>query len=376
MAFSLNEISKDNKKSQTTDFKSLLDKEISFCKGGFNNKKKESFYSELGVLLNAGINLKDSLTLLHDELDKNKDKELVNQILNQIIKGSNFSESIKDQKGFSEYEYYSLKIGEETGTLNKVTQELGLFFRRKNEQRKNLMNAISYPIVVLITAVLSVFFMLKFVVPMFADIFKQNGVELPLLTRVIIQASSMMERYFWVFIFFMLTFIVCIRFVKKKEWYQKIVSRLILKIPFIGELVRKIHLAQFTQAVAFLTGANVPLLNSLELTKKMIDFYPLKTALTEVEKDVIIGNVLSKSLEPYSIFDSRMISLIRVAEETNQNEYIFEKLTVQYNEDVQHKSKMLSTILEPIIIVVLGSLVALILISMYLPMFKLSTVLG
>lgn len=376
MAFSLNEISKENSTREAMDFRNLLEREISLGRVGFNNRKKESFYTELGVLLNAGINLRDSLTLLHDELKKEKDKALLDQMLSQIVQGSNFSNSIKDLKGFSEYEYYSIKIGEETGTLNKVSQELGLFYKRKNEQRKNLMNAISYPIVVLITALLSVFFMLKFVVPMFADIFRQNGVELPFLTKIIIKASNIMQSYFWVFLVLVIIVLLFIKMVKKKEWYQKITTSILLKIPFIGDLVRKIHLAQFTQAVALLTSAKVPLLNSLQLTKKMIDFYPLKKALNEIEKAVIVGNVLSKSLKPFKIFDRRMISLIKVAEETNQNEYIFERLSVQYNEDVQYKSKMLSTILEPVIIIILGSLVALILISMYLPMFKLSTVLG
>lgn len=376
MAFSIKEISKEKKKRQSLDFKSLLEKDISIGNGGFNNKKKEGFYSELGVLLNAGINLKDSLSLLLDEVKKPKDKEMFNQMVTQIVQGSNFSDCIRDIKGFSEYEFYSLKIGEETGTLHKVTVELGLFFRRKNEQRKNLMNAISYPIVVLITALLSVFFMLKFVVPMFADIFKQNGVELPVLTKIIIKLSLLMEQYFWIFLIITLGIFILFKSVQKKELYKKISSTFILKIPFVGELIRKMYLAQFTQAVALLTSANIPLLNSLQLTLKMIDFYPLKFALKNVEKSVLEGKVLSDSLRPYKIFDGKMVSLIKVAEETNQNDYIFSRLTIQYNEEVQYKSKMLSTIIEPIIIIVLGSLVALILVAMYLPMFKLSTVLG
>lgn len=376
MAFSISEIEKDKKSAPSINFKKILEKEITLGNGGFNNKRKEAFYTELGVLLNAGINLKNSLSLLTEEIKKTKERKLVEDLIKRIVHGSNFSDGIKNLKGFSEYEFYSLKIGEQTGTLNKVTEELGLFFKRKNEQRKNLMNAISYPIVVLTTAVLSVFFMLKFVVPMFADIFKQNGVELPFLTKVIISASSMMEKYFWVVVFFILSVILVVKAVRKKEFYKKVSSSVILRIPFVGELIRKTYLAQFTQAVALLTSANVPLLNSLQLTLKMIDFYPLKSALQSVEKSVLEGIVLSESLRPFKIFDGKMISLIKVAEETNQNDYIFNKLSIQLNEEIQYKSKMLSTILEPIIIILLGSLVALILVAMYLPMFKLSTVLG
>ena len=166
------------------------------------------------------------------------------------------------------------------------------------------------------------------------------------------------------------------KMVSKKTWYKKYTAKILLKIPFIGELLRKMYIGQFTQAVALLTTAKVPVLNSIQLTKKMIDFYPLQMALQDVEAKILSGTALSESLKVHKIFDSKMISLLKVAEETNQNEFIFERLTSQYNEEIQYKSKMLSTVLEPLIIIFLGALVAVILIAMYLPMFTLSTVLG
>jgi type IV pilus assembly protein PilC len=297
-------------------------------------------------------------------------------MVNTILEGTPFSESIKNSKDFTEYEYYSLKIGEETGTLQKVTKELGLFFRRRNEQHRTVMNALSYPIVVLITAMLAVLFMLRYVVPMFGDIFKQNQVELPWLTKMVVSASNLFQRYFWAALLLLILIFVLRKIISKKIWYRKVASRLLLKIPFIGDLVRKMYVGQFTQAVALLTTAKVPVLNSIQLTKKMIDFYPLQIALQHIESKILQGNSLSESLKEHSIFDAKMVSLLKVAEETNQNEFIFERLTTQYNDEIQYKSKMLSTALEPLIIIFLGALVAVILIAMYLPMFTLSTVLG
>ncbi len=376
MAFRLDHIGIEKKSNNSIQIKNLLEKEITLFGSSFNNKKKEAFYTELSVLLNAGISLKDALTLIVEEQSKKNDKILLSQIIDNIILGKNFSDAVKLHSVFTEYEYYSLKIGEETGTLEKVVKELGVFFRRRNEQRKNIMNALSYPIVVFSTAFLAVFFMLKYVVPMFADIFKQNGVELPALTKFIIAASEGLSNYFWIIVILIGAIFIIKRMIQKKEMYKKISASILLKIPFVGELVRKMYLAQFTQAVALLTSAKVPVLNSLQLTKKMIDFYPLKIALEKVEKAVLTGESLSNSLKLHPIFDRKMVSLIKVAEETNQNEYIFDRLTTQYNDEIQHKSKMLSTVLEPLIIIVLGALVAIILVSMYLPMFKLSTVLG
>ncbi|AOW20783.1 type II secretion system F family protein [Urechidicola croceus] len=375
MAFKLDSIpSKKEKKS--FDLDSILKREITFLSKPFSNKKKEALYTELSVLLNAGISLKDALSLITQEFKNKKDKALFENIIESIIKGSSFSNAISTSKDFTEYEYHSLKIGEETGTLQKVTKELGLFFKRRNEQKRNIINALTYPIVVLSTALLAVVFMLKFVVPMFADIFKQNNVELPWITKVIMSFSNGFQKYFGVFILLIMLLLVFRKMISKKEWFQKFATRFLLKIPFVGELVRKMYIAQFTQATALLTGAKVPILNAVQLTSNMIPFYPLKKGLIAVEKQILLGKSLSASLKSQKIFDSKMVSLIKVADETNQNEFIFQRLTEQYNDEIQHKSKMLSTILEPLIIIILGTIVAVILIAMYLPMFKLSTVIG
>ena len=378
MAFNLDNIPKNKKSkdSRISSIENILKKEITFFSKPFSNKNKEAFYTELSVLLNAGITLKNSLSLVGEEQKKKIDTELIENIIKNIIVGKSLSEAIKLANVFTEYEYYSLKIGEETGSLQKVTNELGLFYRRKNEQRRNILNALSYPIIVLITALFAVIFMLQFVVPMFVGIFKQNKVELPWLTKVIVAASEGFQHNFASIVFLILALIIMRFFISKKQWYKKLASNLLLKIPYVGELLRKIYIAQFTQATALLVGAKVPLLSCIQLTKKMIDFYPLQFALSNIEKDIIQGKELSESLGNYPIFDRKMISLLKVAEQTNQNEYIFERLTRQYNEDIQHQSKLLSTVLEPLIIVFLGALVGVILIAMYLPMFKLSTVIG
>ena len=376
MAFKLDSIPTAQNQKKTIDFDSLLKKEITLFQKPFSNKKKEAFYTELAVLLNAGISLKDTLSLITQEFKNKKDTVLFSTIIDDIVKGSSFSDAISNSKDFTEYEYYSIKIGEETGTLQKVTKELGLFFKRRNEQKRNIINALTYPVVILTTALLAVLFMLKFVVPMFADIFKQNNVELPWITKVIMSFSDGFQKYFGVFMLIVIALLIFKKAITKKEWYQKFSSSFVLKIPFVGELVRKMYMAQFTQATALLTSAKVPMLNSIQLTYNMIPFYPLKEGLKQVEKQILAGKSLSESLKLQSIFDAKMVSLIKVADETNQNEFIFQRLTEQYNDEIQHKSKMLSTIIEPLIIIVLGAIVGVILIAMYLPMFKLSTVMG
>ena len=354
----------------------LLKKEITLFGSSFGNKKKEAFYTELNVLLQAGLTLKDALHLIAEEQSKAADKKIVQDLQNEIIAGRNFSEAIKKQKDFSEYEFYSIQIGERTGTLERVFKELGVFYQRKNQQRRTIIGALSYPAIVMFTAFAAIAFMLNFVVPMFESIFKQNSTELPWLTRVIIRASEVFDRYFWVGLLVVIGCIVFFRLSRKKNWYRKFTARFSLRIPFVGEFIRKIKIAQFTQAINLLTSAKVPLLNGIQLTKKMINYYPLQEGLEKVEHDLLQGKSLSESIENVRIFDKKMSSLIKVAEETNQNETIFKRLTEQYNQEVEYQSKMISSTIEPIIVLVLGAIVALVLIAMYLPMFKLSTIIG
>ncbi|WP_299118256.1 type II secretion system F family protein [uncultured Tenacibaculum sp.] len=377
MAFQLDNIQKNKKdKKDSFDINSILKKEINLFGNSFSNKKKEAFYTELAVLLHAGLELKDSIELIGTEQKKEIDKDLFQNIINNLIEGKNLSDAIKKQKHFSEYEYYSIQIGEKTGTLQKVIEELGLFFKRKNEQRRTILSALSYPIVVLCTAFLAILFMLQFVVPMFADIFKQNKVELPWLTQQIIFFSESFAKYYWLGGFVLIGIFIFIKLFRKKVWYRKLFSKILLKTPFVGDFIRKVRIAQFTQAISLLVSAKVPLLNGIQLTRKMIHFYPLQISLKHIEDDILLGKTLYKSISKQSFFDKKMASLIKVAEETNQTETIFNRLTYQYNQEIEYKSKMISATIEPIIILLLGGIVAIVLIAMYLPMFQLSTVIS
>lgn len=377
MGFQLDNI-QTAKKNQpnNADKTSFLQKEIILFGNSFSNKVKEDFYTELSVLLKAGITLKDALELIEESLKKKSQKEKLNTISKAIVSGASLSEAIDHHKEFSEYEYYSLKIGEETGTLIEVSKQLGEFFARKNEQRRNLISALTYPTIILATAVLVVIFMLNYVVPMFQDIFEQQKVELPAITKFIITCSEFLKIYGWILLLGFVILIGSRAFFNKKPWYKKIKDRFILRLPFIGEFVKTVYLSQFTQAVSLLTASKVPVVNSIQLVKQMINFYPLQNALESVEQDILKGKSLSDSLKPHKLFDNKMVALVKVAEETNQNEFIFQRLNTQYSTQVQQKSKLLSTLLEPIIIMVVGLLVGVILIAMYLPMFRLSSVLG
>ncbi|WP_269225698.1 type II secretion system F family protein [Flavobacterium eburneipallidum] len=378
MAFKLENIPNKSSVSHNkpSSLEELLKMEIVLFGERFNNKKKQAFYQELSVLLKAGITFKEGLTLIVDSLKKNADKELIQSILNDVINGKPFSEALLASKSFTEYEFYSLQIGEETGTTAQVCQELGVFYERKNEQKRIIIAALTYPSIVLTTAVVVVVFMLSYVVPMFQDIFRQNNVELPVLTKAIVKLSAWTKSYGVYGLLLLVGMLFAGRLFKDNIKYRTGLHYFILKIPILGAFITKVYLAQFTQAVALLTTAKVPLLNSIQMVKKMIRFVPLQDALEKVENSILKGNSLSVSLKENALFDNRIISLVKVAEETNQTEYVFQQLSEQYNQEVVQQSKVMTTVLEPLIILFVGVLVAVLLVAMYLPMFQLSSAIG
>jgi len=364
------ESSKDNLRLTT-----LLKTEITFG-SIFNNRKKEDFYIELAVLLKAGIQLKDAIVLLEQNQKKQPVRDFFHNMSESLIAGQSLFEVLQENKAFTEYEYYSVKIGEETGSLPRIVTELGKFYAQKNIQRRNLINAMAYPLIILSTAVLVVVFMLRMVVPMFEDIFKQNGVELPAITRAIITCANFLKDYGGFIIVLTIMSLFLRKLLLKKLWFKVLADKMIQRIPFFGVFVTTVYLAQFTQAVSLLTSSKIAMLQSIQLVRRMIHFTPLNEALEYVEKQVLAGVSLHESMGQNKIFDNKMISLVRVAEETNQTAFIFERLSEQYAQEVQQKSKMIGTLIEPFIIIIIGLLVGIILIAMYLPMFKLSTVIG
>jgi type IV pilus assembly protein PilC len=161
--------------------------------------------------------------------------------------------------------------------------------------------------------------------------------------------------------------------VRKNPQFRRITSQLMLGTPTIGKIVNKVYMARFCQNMALLLGSKTPLLKSLGMVRNMIGFYPYEKALETIESDVLHGMLLNQSMQKFKFFDKRLLALTRVAEEVNQLDNIFGKLSVQYSEELEHEINIIGNILEPALIIFVGALVAIILISMYLPLFQLSS---
>ncbi len=347
--------------------------EISFFKG-LKPQLKERYFSEMGMLLSAGVDLQTILELSAQSTDKNKKLLAINnQVLASVTQGGGLAEAMEKTGQFTPFDCYSVLIGENTGELGFVFNRLQSYYSKQIIQKRKITSALSYPIIVLCTTFGAIYFMMSFVVPMFADTLKRFGGELPGITKAIIAIS---ENIGWYFLVLVLVGILAGTYYyrnKSKPNVQRITANLLLKIPIIGKMVRKIQLSQFAQAMDILLSAKVSLLESIELTQKMISFYPLSHALQMIKEDIRNGSFFYKSMEKQPFFDSSMTALIKIGEEVNQLDVIFQQLGKQYESELDYQSGILLSILEPITILVLAVVVGVILVAMYLPMFKIGT---
>lgn len=353
-------------------FQKLLSYEIRLGGNGNINKKKQEFYSELGTLLEAGVEVKSALELIEAGLKKGKFREMTGRIHENLINGKSLAEAFEMEKVFSQYETVSLRIGEESGKLDRVIAELGCYFEKKIEQKKKLSGAFTYPVIVVLVALVAVFFMMRFVVPMFEDVFKRFNNELPEITQKVIGISHWIGVNFIFIVLFIAAIVVFVIRFREKYWFRTTWHALLRRVPFFGEMSRKMYMARFCSSMELLISSQAPLVTSLELVKQMIQYYPLELALGQISKDVVSGIPLHDSMARFAVFDRKMLSMVRVGEEVNQLAPMFAKLRQMYEADTEHNTAMMGTIMEPVIIIFVGLIVGVVLISMYLPMFKMN----
>lgn len=351
----------------------LLNTEIKLFEKKFDAKQKEWFYSELGVLLSAGVDIKTAFEIIEQETSNKKHLKLITEIKTDVLRGSGVYVAFEKHNSiFSSYESQSIKIGEETGKLSEVLLELGKYYTSAIKLRRQIIGTLTYPIIVITLAVFIVYFMLSFVVPMFGDIFKQTGGQLPETTRLLIKISNKSS-----FIFYSLLSLVLLGFTlhktqSSKNWYRSFTSHLFLKIPIVNKLIQKIYLARFCQSMRLLMGAKVLFTEALALVENMIGYYPIEKAIKQARQDVIAGSSLHESLAKHKIFPAKLTALIKVSEEVNAPEMIFDKLANQYSDEIEHQQAVIGKVIEPFFIIVLGLIIGFILVAMYMPLFQIS----
>lgn len=350
-----------------------LNKDIQLFGSSLNDKKKERFFHSLSILINERITISQTLETIIAEQESEKDKILYQSIYDDLVAGLGFHQALQKSGKFTNYDFYSVKIGEETGKLGRVLKDIHQFYSKRLEQKRKLLAALSYPVVVLLVAFVTVVFMLSVIVPLFSDIFNRFDGELPLLTKYIVSCSDFIKNELSLIILGIALLGIALFFLFKQAWFQRWSDVFLLKLPFVGDLVHKIYLSRFCHNMALLNSAKVPLIEALKLVQKMIPFYPLQELCADMQNGLFKGISLYQSMEGKSIVPPKVISMVKIGEEVNQLDVMFEKLANIYEDELNYKMQVINNVIEPLLIVFLGIIVGVILIGMYLPIFKLST---
>ncbi|MBB5395100.1 type II secretion system F family protein [Mucilaginibacter sp. AK015] len=359
--------------SVTSQIAALFEKDFSFGGSGLSDEKKEYLYLELGALLRAGVDFKSAFELVASGQKKPQDAALFNRILQDVVEGASFSMALKGSGKFTLYEIYSIEIGEESGQLQQVLADLAYFYKTKITQRRTIISALTYPAIVLSASVGALAFMMRFVVPMFSDIFRRSGGELPWITQKMIAISDGFGLYGGTAALAVIVLIAVAFYYRNTLWFRDYASRIVLRTPLAGPLTQKIYLARLSNAMRLLINARLPLLRAIMLCRQMIGFFPLEKALAVIERDILSGVQLHMSMQQFAVFPPKMIQLIKVGERTNQLDAFFEWIGSQYVAEAELQTASLSRIMQPVIIIILGIVVGVIVIAIYLPLFQISS---
>lgn len=344
----------------------------SYKKAVIKDKGKYILFSQLYSLLSSGLNFSHSFELLIQGEEKKKEAGILKEVYNKVLVGNEFWKSLEMVGAFTELDCGVIRIGEETGKIDQSLLFLSDYYQKKNEQKRMLTSALSYPLIVIITAFLVLFFMITVVVPMFEQVYSRMGGNLPEVTQFIIRLSSHFPSVITVTSIILLCLITVRLLYGKTEEYQQLTSKLLLHIPFIGSLIRKHYQAQFCKLLYLLVSSDVPLLRSLTMLESIIRFYPYRKSFNVIAKGLSRGDSFSKNMERYrDIYGYKLITLIRVGEETNRLPSMLFSQSKDITSELEHELKQLGNILEPILILGVGGIVAFVLIAMYMPMFQL-----
>jgi type IV pilus assembly protein PilC len=327
--------------------------------------------------MKSGIDIISALELSKSNFKKSKETIMIDKIIYNITNGSSIHEAFQNTKMFDNYETYCIKVGEETGQLKKVFIDISTYYKKRIEQKKKFISALSYPIIVLVTTILVMLFMVHFVIPMFGEIFKRFGSDLPPLTKKVVAFSSFFKSTFLYFVGgFIILYFINKFFLSKRDSYLLYKSKLILHIPIWKDIVKKNQLSKLCMIFELMLEAKVPLAQTIDFAYDIVDFYPIKKSMKYVGGELIKGKPFHKGMSECKIYDKRMITLIQISEESNSLHTMFKQLREQYEDEVDEKINKLRAAIEPVMLLLIGSFVTLILIAMYLPIFKMGSSFG
>ncbi|HSB36325.1 MAG TPA: type II secretion system F family protein [Thermoanaerobaculia bacterium] len=340
--------------------------------GKVNSRRLAIFTRQVSVMIDAGLPLVQCLEILGSQQDNRLFQKIILAVRQDVEAGSSLAEAMrKHPKAFDDLYVNMVAAGEAGGILDTILRRLSTYIEKAVKLKGQVKTALIYPVSVLTVAALVVFIILWKVIPTFATLFAALGAQLPLPTRLVIKASNFVANY----ILFIIAGIVALGFALNRYYAtyrgRRVIDGLVLKMPVLGDIMRKIAVARFCRTLATLTSSGVPILDGLEITAKTAGNAIVEDAIMGVRKSVEAGRTIAEPLAETKVFPSMVVQMIGVGEQTGALDAMLNKIAEFYEEEVDQAVEGLMKLMEPIMIALLGTIIGTIVVAMYMPMFEL-----
>lgn len=349
----------------------------------FGRKEKTSldelviFTRQMATLTGAGITIVNSLDTLAEQTTNESFKTALYDVRDQVNTGSSLSDAMNRHQGvFSEFFINMVKAGESSGMLDDVLERVASYLEKTNALQKKIKSAMIYPAVVTAMAIGITLLMILKVIPVFKDIFSGFGAELPKPTQFLIDLSDYAQRYFGVVVLLFILLGIALKWYMSTEKGRMRIDALKLKIPVFGPLLRRVAISKFSRTLSTLVKSGVPILAALEIVAKTSGNVIVEGTISQVKENVREGESIAAPMEKSGIFPPLVTRMVSVGEKTGELEKMLTKIADFYDEQVDTMVDGLTSLLEPIIIAFLGIVIGGIVICMFLPIFKISTIIN
>jgi type IV pilus assembly protein PilC len=345
---------------------------FSIGKGGKVKDRDLAIYTrQFSTMVDAGLPIAQCLGILGEQSDSKTLRSVTSQIAKDVEGGGTLADSFrKFPRTFDDLFTNMIQVGESGGVLDVVLQRLSSYIEKAASLKRKVKSAMVYPATIISVAVLVIIFMMTFVIPSFASMFATMGAELPLPTQIVLWLSAFTRNY----IIFILAAIGAMIFAVKKyyatEQGSHVIDSFMLKVPVIGMLVRKVAVARFTRTLGTLISSGVPILEGLRITARSAGNRVVEKAVLQARAAVTAGRTLAEPLKASPVFPPMVVHMISVGENTGALDQMLGKIADFYDDEVDAAVSALTALLEPMMIVFLGIVVGGIVVAMYLPIFR------
>ncbi|HET9843417.1 MAG TPA: type II secretion system F family protein [Gammaproteobacteria bacterium] len=336
-----------------------------------------SFYSrQMATMMTAGVPLVQSFDIVARGTDNLSLRDLILSVKAEVEAGRSYAEALEKFPQHFDHLFCNLvAAGEASGSLETMLDRIATYKEKAESLKRKIKKALFYPIAVMIVAVVVTFILLIFVVPQFEQLFKGFGADLPAFTRMVINISEFVQSYWYIILGLAIIGIwAFIYFKKRSTKFQHMLERLSLKIPIIGNILHKASIARYARTLATTFAAGVPLIEALDSVAGATGNIVYAEAVWRIRDDVAMGSQVQASMRSTNIFPNMVTQMVAIGEESGSLDEMLSKVADIYEEEVDAAVDGLSSLLEPLIMVILGVLVGGLVIAMYLPIFKMGSV--